>query len=407
MALEVIDWTEFGGIARAAFFTFKRALATQRPDVARHLMTEEAWQRLRAQVDVLQHDGCVNQQTGIVITQIEPRDRDVDGTVDRVVARLMVSGVDCVVNQATGQLVSGNRDRSDWLEDWTFERSRDPQLLALAAAPKCPNCGAPLSINSDGLCSFCQAVVPGAKTDWLLVSIGTPSMVPVDAAMDRQANREAGAVVISALQAQAADHPSTGNAPAGPHLGAGAGEGISAIQRHDPAFNPAEIVVEAREVFLKLEDSRNQLRPSEVRPMIGDALFAREADRARQARSAGRNEVRAYLDINDVTIVEAGASDGWDRLVVRVSAVSARSVVDLHSGNLLEGSAVTHPWNEDLLLERRSTAVTNPLTGLLAHRCPECGQPAEVSDDGLCSGCGRHVTGGDKDWVLVNVRIST
>lgn len=406
MVPAVIDWNEFGGITRAAFFTVKRALATQRPEVARHLMTEEAWQRLRAQVDVLQHDGCINQQTGIDITQVKPGDRDVDGTVDRVVARLMVSGVDCVVNAGTGQVVSGSPQRGDWLEDWTFERSRDPGLIEQARAPKCPACGAPLSVNSDGLCAFCQAVVPGAKADWLLASIGTPSMVAVDRDMDRQANREAGTVVMNAMAAQVAEHPWSGHDPTAPKLGVGAADGIAAIQLHDPAFNASEVVVEAREVFLKLEDARNTLRPSEVRAMVGDILYAREADRARQVAAAGRNEVRAYLDINDVTIVEAGSAAGWDRLVVRVSAVSARSVVDLHSGTLLEGSAVTHAWSEDLLFERRATSTTNALTGLLAHRCPECGEPAQVSDDGLCASCGRHVTGGEKDWILVNVKLA-
>ncbi|HEV1997356.1 MAG TPA: TIM44-like domain-containing protein [Candidatus Dormibacteraeota bacterium] len=406
LAPAVIDWDEFGGIVRVAFFTVKRALVTLRPDVARHLMTEDAWERLRAEVGVLQHDGCVNQQTGIDIAQVKLGKRDVNGIIDSVVARLMVSGIDCVVNQSTGEVVSGSRQRGDWLEDWTFERSRDPQLVEQARAPKCPTCGAPLSVNSEGLCAFCAAVVPGAKTDWLLASIGTPSMATVDPDMDRRANREADTVVMNAMAVQVAEHPWTGHDPAAPNIAAGASDGIAAILQRDGAFNPSEIVVEAREVFLKLEDSRNQLRPSAVRAMVGDALYAREVDRAAQMRKAARNEVRAYLDINDVRIVDAGSAGGWDRLVVRVSAVSARSVVDLHTGNLLEGSAVTHPWSEDLLFERRSTSTTNVLTGLLAHRCPACGEPAHVSDDGLCASCGQHVTGGEKDWVLVNVQLA-
>jgi predicted lipid-binding transport protein (Tim44 family) len=402
---EAIDWDEFGGCVRATFFTVKRALASQRPDVARHLMTEDAWQRLRAQVDVLQHDGCVNQQTQIDIAEIKPGDRDVDGTIDRVVAHLMVSGVDCVVNQVTDQVVRGSREPSDWLEDWTFERSRDRRLAEQARAPKCPTCGAPLSVNADGLCTFCQAAVPGAKTDWLLVSIGTPSMAAVDPTMDRQANREAGTLVMDAIAARAAEQPWTGREPAAPRLAVRVSDGIAVIQQHDPGFSASELVVEAREVFLKLEDSRNQLRPAEIRAMVGDVLYAREFERARQMRAASRNEVRAFLDINDVTIVDAGCTGGWDRLVVRVSAVSARSVVDLHTGHLVEGSAVPHPWSEDLLFERQSSAKSHQLTGLLAHRCPVCGQPEEVSDDGFCASCGQHVTGGERDWILVNVRL--
>ena len=401
-----MDWNEISGIARAAFFTVKRALLTERPDIARHVMTEDAWERLRAQVEVLQHDGCANRQKALDITDVSQSDHEVDGMTERVVARLMLAGVDCVVEQATGRVVSGRGEASDWREEWTFERSRDPQLQQAARAPKCPNCGAPLSINSDGLCSFCQAVVPGAKTDWLLASIGIPSMAEVDPEMDRQAGREANTLVMNALAAEAADHPWVGTSPAGPALAGDAAAGIAAIQRRDAAFNASEVVVEAREVFLKLEDSRNQLRPTEVRAMVGDVLYAKEADRARQMVAAGQNEVRPYLDISSVTIVDAGTAAGWDRLVIRVSAVSGRSTVNLHTGDISEGSVVTHSWSEDLLFERRDTCTTNALTGLLAHRCPACGQPAQVTDEGLCQACGQHVTGGERDWILVNVKLA-
>lgn len=398
----VIDWDEFGALARAAFLTVKRALANQSPGICRHVMTEDAWEHLRAQVDVLRLDGCGNVQHGLDVTQVRRGDHDVYGSVDRVILGLMVSGVDFVLNRATGQVVRGQKEHSDWLETWTFEKSRVPELAG--QAPKCPNCGAPRSINSDGLCTFCQAAVPGAKTDWLVAGMAQPSQVPVDAAVEHQANLEAGQVVVNAIAAGDAEHPWTGSDPAKPTLAGEAGEGIAAIQKHDPAFNAAEMVVEAREIFLKLEDARNKLHPGTVRATIGDALYAREFDRARQVAASGRNEVRAYLDISHVTLTSAGTDGRRDRLVARVDAVSSRSVVDLRTGDLLEGSSVTNPWAEELVFERSAGAVTNPVSGLLAHRCPACGQPSEVSDDGLCVHCGQHVTGGERDWILVEVR---
>ncbi|MDQ6748096.1 MAG: hypothetical protein M3010_08350, partial [Candidatus Dormibacteraeota bacterium] len=124
----------------------------------------------------------------------------------------------------------------------------------------------------------------------------------------------------------------------------------------------------------------------------------------RQVMATARNEVRAYLDIENVTLVQASSQAGRDRLTARVVAISARSVIDLHTGNLLEGSALTHTWAEDLVFERDSSATTNPLTGLLAHRCPACAEPSQVSDEGRCISCGQHVTGGEKDWILADVQ---
>lgn len=400
----VIDWDAFAALARAAFFTVKRALATQHPEIARHVMTEDAWQHLRAEVDVLRLDGCTNIQGGLDVLQLRQGDHDVDGTIDRVTVALMLNGVDYVVSQSTGQVMRGQKQRSDWLETWTFEKRRDPDLLAEAGIPRCPNCGAPLAINSDGLCTFCQAAVPGAKTDWLVAAMARPSQVPVNAAVERQANLEAGQVVMNAMTMQNVEHPWTGADPAAPNLAGDAGAGIAAIHQRDPRFNAYDLVVEAREVFLKLEEARNQLQVAGIRAMVGDTFYAGEVDHARQVTASGRKEVRAYLDITNVTLTSVGTDGKRDWLVARVDAVSARSVVDLGSGNLLEGSSVTHPWAEELVFERSATTVTTPLSGLLAHRCPACGQPSAVSDDGLCVHCGEHVTGGERDWIMTDVR---
>ncbi|HEY8740572.1 MAG TPA: hypothetical protein VIN56_08275 [Candidatus Dormibacteraeota bacterium] len=55
-------------------------------------------------------------------------------------------------------------------------------------------------------------------------------------------------------------------------------------------------------------------------------------------------------------------------------SLTARSVIDVHTGDLLEGSSVTHRWSEDLVFERSSSAVSNALSGLLAHRYGRGGQ---------------------------------
>jgi predicted lipid-binding transport protein (Tim44 family) len=400
-AIQVVgDWAEFTGLVRAAFFTVKRAIALQRPGICRHVMTEEAWQGIRAQVDVLRLDGCFNLQSGIDITQVTPGAQEVAGGTQRATVRLLVSGVECVVSAATGRLVSGRRERGDHLEEWTFERSRDPEAIEQERARDCPKCGAPLTVDDDGQCAFCHAVVPGAKTDWLVATIAHPSESSLDPRQEVRATVEAAMVV---NQAMAGSAPSRPPVSVTLHVADAAAPGVAAIQKHDAAFNAQDLVVEAREVFFKLEEARNQLRPAEIRALVGDDLYAAEVQRAAQVRAAGRNEVRAYLEINDLTFIQAGCSGGRDRLVARVSAVSARSLVDLHGGDLVEADPTVRPWAEDMIFERSSTAGTNALTGLLAHRCPACGEPAQVAEDGRCVFCARHVTGGELDWILLQV----
>jgi hypothetical protein len=49
----------------------------------------------------------------------------------------------------------------------------------------------------------------------------------------------------------------------------------------------------------------------------------------------------------------------------------------------------------------QATVTSDATRGTGAPVCAGCGELGTVGDDGVCAACGRHVTGGEFDWVLV------
>ena len=58
-------------------------------------------------------------------------------------------------------------------EFWTFTRTAGVKTLAGGgiSEQKCPNCGAPLSVNEVGSCKYCDAAVTSGNFDWVLTRI--------------------------------------------------------------------------------------------------------------------------------------------------------------------------------------------------------------------------------------------
>ena len=54
--------------------------------------------------------------------------------------------------------------------DWTFQRSSKATTTA-TATQRCPQCGAPLSFDDSGQCSYCHAALNVSDLDWVLVRI--------------------------------------------------------------------------------------------------------------------------------------------------------------------------------------------------------------------------------------------
>lgn len=93
---------------------------------------------------------------------------------DLITAVLQTRIVDYTLDDNTGTLLSGDRTREKFMTyEWDLVRSKGMTTSATAGVKKifCPNCGAPLDVNSSARCEYCGSVIHADNYDWQLAAI--------------------------------------------------------------------------------------------------------------------------------------------------------------------------------------------------------------------------------------------
>ena len=81
-----------------------------------------------------------------------------------VIAKYIIEFYDYIIDKSTGKVLRGNKHKKIRMHySFTFIMSKDIQKI-----DNCPNCGAPLEINSAGICEYCGSKVIGNNTSWVM-----------------------------------------------------------------------------------------------------------------------------------------------------------------------------------------------------------------------------------------------
>jgi len=158
--------------AQMTFFVLQNAWMARNLEPARIYLSDAIYHRWKLQVeqfvtmhkrDVLE-DLAVN---GCAIARVAG-----DANFDSITVRFDAIAAAYEVDDA-GKVVSGDRTVRPFTEYWTFIRSQAARSRVGEAAQitQCPNCGAPVSINESGICSYCKATVTSGQFGWVLNNI--------------------------------------------------------------------------------------------------------------------------------------------------------------------------------------------------------------------------------------------
>ncbi len=137
----------------------------------RAIMTDTLYNQMARQLDALKQRGLTNYVERIAVLDARIQRYAVEGDNDVLVVRLNTRICDYTVNDKTGEVVSGNKNRELFMTyDWKLLRQKDRKTLEQASLSEvsCPNCGAPLSINHSGKCPYCDTVITLSDHDWAL-----------------------------------------------------------------------------------------------------------------------------------------------------------------------------------------------------------------------------------------------
>ena len=117
----------------------------------------------------------------IAVLEVTPRgfyqsqDYSGQGTgMDHIVVRIRTRIVDYTLDDATGRVISGDRQREKFMTyEWDLCRKSGVVTTAKGGVQSitCPHCGAPLDINQTAKCPYCGSVVTVVNEDWALNNI--------------------------------------------------------------------------------------------------------------------------------------------------------------------------------------------------------------------------------------------
>lgn len=159
--------------AQAAFFLLQKAWMERDLSISRAVMSEGIYQRWKIQIDqmVAAHKKNILENLFVAGEEIVKVERD--QRLEAITVRIRASAADYEVDEQTGKIIFGSKQDQPFTEYWTFMRSAGTKTLAQGGVTesKCPNCGAPLTINESGVCRYCNVVVTSGTFDWVLDNI--------------------------------------------------------------------------------------------------------------------------------------------------------------------------------------------------------------------------------------------
>ena len=160
----------FKGQAVETFLAVKQALASQDLTSVAESLSDRVYDDLRLDVMGLEARDAVRHFDGLAPTQVMVAAADRGPQGDAITLRIQAVAVQYLGPAADRGFAPGAPGM--FTEYWTFTRPSD---ATTSAAPRyeCPNCGAPIDVDTGRICHFCKTLLPPphAQTDWVVAAI--------------------------------------------------------------------------------------------------------------------------------------------------------------------------------------------------------------------------------------------
>jgi len=170
---------QFEDLASTAFFRIQEAWSKRDLSLARAFVSPTLYGRFEAQLRELKSSGRINKMDKLAVGSVEIAEAVHDGGFDYVTARINASAADYMVDEKTGQTISGSTEPQAFTEYWTFLRSDQVKTVTGGTelvSKHCPNCGAPLQVNALGKCDYCGSELTSGAFSWVLSEITQASV---------------------------------------------------------------------------------------------------------------------------------------------------------------------------------------------------------------------------------------
>ncbi len=188
--------------------------------------------------------------------------------------------------------------------------------------------------------------------------------------------------------------------PTGQALGT---EGLAEIKANDPGFNEEQFLDRSHAAFFLLQTAWQDRNVDEGRAYMSGGLYTSWSAQVAAMVAAHKKNVLENLFVEGKHIVRATHDDNFDMITVRFDARATDSEVDDTTGKKVFGDKSDESFTEYWTFQRSAGAKTLVGGGVTEKKCPNCGAPLEVNQNGACKYCDAAVTSGKFDWVLSKI----
>lgn len=141
----------------------------------RPYFTDAMFTQMERQLNAYKANGRTNYVERIAVLSVTPRGFKQLGGEDHIYVELQARIVDYTLEDATGNLISGDKSREKFMTyEWDVSRASGETTQQETGEEQrivCPSCGAPLDINASARCPYCDTVITRQQKDWALCAI--------------------------------------------------------------------------------------------------------------------------------------------------------------------------------------------------------------------------------------------
>ena len=130
----------------------------------RNSITDEMFNMYESQLTSMEVKGEQNIMSDFVLRDYAIIDAIKQNDNIEIKTRYVIEFYDYIIDKATNKVLRGNKFRKlRMYYDMTFIMSSTQEKI-----DKCPNCGAPVEVNSAGVCDYCSSKIVGENTNWVM-----------------------------------------------------------------------------------------------------------------------------------------------------------------------------------------------------------------------------------------------
>ncbi|MBQ7561106.1 MAG: TIM44-like domain-containing protein [Synergistaceae bacterium] len=141
----------------------------------RPYMTDEFFSQMDRQLNAFRLSNKTDYTENIAVLGVNLKGWRQYNGMDYIIIGLTSRIVSYVLDDRTGELLSGDKNREKFME-YEIELSRKSGVITSAQkdethSERCPHCGAPLKLNASAQCEYCGSVVTRVNIDWAICSM--------------------------------------------------------------------------------------------------------------------------------------------------------------------------------------------------------------------------------------------